>query len=212
MDCSTPGFPVLLSPGVCSDLEPLSWWCHPTMLSSVTLFSSCPQSFPASGSFRMSQLFCIKGPSSLVCLLIRTTWKTCRSHLGAIWVRLKQESVFLTSTLTLDQCMENAKCHLLKECLLITPGRQMRVPLPAALTLCSHLCSLTVHNDAVVPLHLYLKRKEIQPSTWMSINVKYIHESLNGWVLVLESSFDHKSVWYFSLVSESPWPLLYSHL
>ena len=32
-------------------------WCHPTISSSITLFSSCPQSFPASGSFPMSQLF-----------------------------------------------------------------------------------------------------------------------------------------------------------
>ena len=36
---------------------PLSWWCHPTISSSVVPFSSCPQSFPTSGSFPMSQLF-----------------------------------------------------------------------------------------------------------------------------------------------------------
>ena len=36
---------------------PLSRWCHPTISSSVVPFSSCPQSFPASGSFPMSQLF-----------------------------------------------------------------------------------------------------------------------------------------------------------
>ena len=36
---------------------PLSWWCHPTISSSVIPSSSCPQSFPASGSFLMSQLF-----------------------------------------------------------------------------------------------------------------------------------------------------------
>ena len=36
---------------------PLSWWCHPTISSSVIPFSSCPQSFPPSGSFQMSQLF-----------------------------------------------------------------------------------------------------------------------------------------------------------
>ena len=35
---------------------PLSQWCHPTISSSVIPFSSCPQSFPASGSFQMSQL------------------------------------------------------------------------------------------------------------------------------------------------------------
>ena len=43
-------------PGICSDPRPLSWCYHPTISSSVTLFSSCPQSFPASGSFPMSGL------------------------------------------------------------------------------------------------------------------------------------------------------------
>ena len=45
------------SPWVCSNSCPLSWWCHPTISSSVTHFSSCPQSFSASGSFPMSWLF-----------------------------------------------------------------------------------------------------------------------------------------------------------
>ena len=47
----------LLSPGVCSNSCPLSQWCHPTISSSVTPFSSCPQSFPASESFPISWLF-----------------------------------------------------------------------------------------------------------------------------------------------------------
>ena len=42
---------------------PLSRWCHPTISSSVIRFSSCPQSFPASGSFPMSQLFASGGQS-----------------------------------------------------------------------------------------------------------------------------------------------------
>ena len=42
---------------------PLSQWCHPTISSSVVLFSSCPQSFPESGSFQMSQLFTSGGQS-----------------------------------------------------------------------------------------------------------------------------------------------------
>ena len=42
---------------------PLSWWCHQTILSSVIPFSSCPQSFPESGSFQMSQLFPSDGQS-----------------------------------------------------------------------------------------------------------------------------------------------------
>ena len=46
-----------LSPEVCSNSCPLSWWCHPTISSSVVPFSSCPQSFLASRSFPMSWLF-----------------------------------------------------------------------------------------------------------------------------------------------------------
>ena len=42
---------------------PSSWWCHPTISSSVVPFSSCPQSFPASGSFQLSQLFASGGQS-----------------------------------------------------------------------------------------------------------------------------------------------------
>ena len=50
-------------PRVYSDPCPLSWWCHPTILSSVIPFSSCLQSFPASGSFQMSQFFTSGGQS-----------------------------------------------------------------------------------------------------------------------------------------------------
>ena len=50
-------------PGVYSYSCPLSWWCHPTISSSVVPFSSCPQSFPASSSFQMSQLFTSGGQS-----------------------------------------------------------------------------------------------------------------------------------------------------
>ena len=45
------------SPGACSNSCPLSWWYHPTISSFVIPFSSCLQSFPASESFLMSQLF-----------------------------------------------------------------------------------------------------------------------------------------------------------
>ena len=51
------------TPGVHPDPCPLSWWCHPTILSSVVPFSSFPQSFRASGSFEMSQLFASGGQS-----------------------------------------------------------------------------------------------------------------------------------------------------
>ena len=49
--------------GVCPNPCPLSRWCHPTISSSVIPFSSCPQSFPASGSFPMSQIFASGGQS-----------------------------------------------------------------------------------------------------------------------------------------------------
>ena len=53
--CSSP------MPGVHPNPCPLSQWCHPTISSSVIPFSSSPQSFPASGSFQMSQLFASGG-------------------------------------------------------------------------------------------------------------------------------------------------------
>ena len=59
--CRMPGFPVLHCLRVCSNSSPLSWWCHPTISSSVIIFSSCLQSFPASGSFQMSQFFASGG-------------------------------------------------------------------------------------------------------------------------------------------------------
>ena len=53
--CPTP------NTGACPNSCPLSQWCHPTISSSVIPFSSYPQSFPASGSFQMSQLFASGG-------------------------------------------------------------------------------------------------------------------------------------------------------
>ena len=49
------------TPGACSNSCPSSRWCHPTISSSVVPFSSCLQSFPASGSFPMSQFFASGG-------------------------------------------------------------------------------------------------------------------------------------------------------
>ena len=48
-----------LSPGACSNSCPLSWWCHSTILTSIIPFISCTQSFPAWGSYPMSQLFAL---------------------------------------------------------------------------------------------------------------------------------------------------------
>ena len=49
------------TPGVYPNSCPLSWWCHPTISSFVIPFSSHSQSFPASGSFQMSQFFASGG-------------------------------------------------------------------------------------------------------------------------------------------------------
>ena len=51
------------TPGACSNSRALSHWCHPTISSSVIPFSSRLQSFPASGSFQMNQLFASGGQS-----------------------------------------------------------------------------------------------------------------------------------------------------
>ena len=52
------------TPRVYSNSCPLSWWCHPTTSFSVIPFSSCPQSFPASRCFPVSQFFASSGQST----------------------------------------------------------------------------------------------------------------------------------------------------
>ena len=51
------------TPRACSNSCPLSWWCHPTISSSLVPFSSCLQSFPAPGSFPMSRFIASGGQS-----------------------------------------------------------------------------------------------------------------------------------------------------
>ena len=58
------------TPRVYSNSCPLNWWCHPTTSSSVVPFSSCLQSFPASGSFQVSQFFTSGGQSIGVSALV----------------------------------------------------------------------------------------------------------------------------------------------
>ena len=70
------------SAGTCSDSCPLREWCHPSISSSVIPFSSCPQSFPASGSFLMSQLFTSELfalPHLMGFLLPSESWTTSQS-------------------------------------------------------------------------------------------------------------------------------------
>ena len=63
MNCSTYQASLCFTVSQSSNSCPLSRWCHPTISSSVTPFSPCPQSFPASGSFPLSSLFASGGQS-----------------------------------------------------------------------------------------------------------------------------------------------------
>ena len=66
------------TPGVYSNSSPLSWWCHPTISSSVVPFSSCLQSFPALGAFQMSQLFASSGQN--IGVLVSTSVLSMNTH------------------------------------------------------------------------------------------------------------------------------------
>ena len=70
MDCSTPSFPFhhQLPELTQTRVHRVGGWCHPTISSSVILFSSRLQSFPASGSFQMSQFFA-SVYTSLLCIV-----------------------------------------------------------------------------------------------------------------------------------------------
>ena len=103
-----------LSPRVCSNPCPLSQWCHPTISSSVTYFFSCLQSFPASGSFPMNQLFASGsqsiGASALVSILLMNLQDWFPSGLTG-WISLlsKGLSRVFSSTTTQKHQFFNAQ-------------------------------------------------------------------------------------------------------
>ena len=91
------------TPRAFSNLYPLRWWCHPTISSSVNPFSSCFQSFPASGSFPMSQFFISGGWSigasaSASIFPMNINWKGLISFKMA-WFYLLAVQVILKSLL-----------------------------------------------------------------------------------------------------------------
>ena len=73
------------TPGVHPNSCPLSWCCHPAISSSVILFSSCPQSLPALGSFPMSQLFAWGGQSTRVSALASVLPKNTQDWSPSEW-------------------------------------------------------------------------------------------------------------------------------
>ena len=93
MDYSMPGFPIHYKLLEFAHLCPLSQWCHPTISFSVIPFSSCLKSFPASGSFPMSQLFTSGGQSIGVSASASVFQRIFRIYwikpFGWTWVHLK---------------------------------------------------------------------------------------------------------------------------
>ena len=105
------------TPRVYPNSCPLSQWCHPTISSSVVLFSSSPQSFPASGSFQMSQLFASGGQSIRVTASISVPPMNTQdwSPLGWIgWISLqsKRLSRFCSNTTVQKHQFFSAQSHI----------------------------------------------------------------------------------------------------
>ena len=105
------------TPRVYSNSCPLSQWCHPTISSSVVPFSSCLQSFPASGSFQMSQLFTsggqnigVSASASVLPMIIRdwsrlgwTGWISLQSKgLSRVFNTTVQKHQFFGTQLSLE--------------------------------------------------------------------------------------------------------------
>ena len=94
-----------LSPRVCPNSCPLSRWCHPTISSSVVLFSSCLHSFPASGSFPMSLLFASDGQSIW-------SFSISSSNLGLIWNPVNSKSIGWFDLLAVQGTLKSLLQHL----------------------------------------------------------------------------------------------------
>ena len=85
------------TPGAYSNIRPLSRWCHPTISSSVFPLSSYIQSFPASGSFQMSQLFTSGGQSTGVSASVLPTNIQDWFPLGwTSWISLQSQGTLKT--------------------------------------------------------------------------------------------------------------------
>ena len=110
-------FPCLSPPpGACSNSCLSSRWCHPTISSSVVPFSSCLQSFPAPGSFQMSQFFTSGGQSigvSASASVLPMNIQDC-SPLGCTgWISLQSKGLSrVFSNTTFKSINSSALCFL----------------------------------------------------------------------------------------------------
>ena len=104
-----------LSPGVYSDSCPLSWWCHPTISSSVIPFSFCRQPYPASGSFPVSWLFASGGQS------IRASAASVLPMNIQDWFPLGLTGLISLQSQGLSRVFSNTNINSLELCLLYGP-------------------------------------------------------------------------------------------
>ena len=93
-----------LSPGVCSNSCPLSWWCHPTISSSVSPFSSYPQFLPASGAFSNESALHIRWPKYWG---FSFSISTSNEYLGLISFRIDYLDLLVTVQGTLKSLLQH---------------------------------------------------------------------------------------------------------
>ena len=87
------------TPGVYPNSCPLSWWCHPTISSSVVPFSSCLQSFPASGSFPKTRFFPSGGQSIGVSASASVVLMNIQDWLPLGWTSFRLDLLAVQGTL-----------------------------------------------------------------------------------------------------------------
>ena len=171
MDWSVPGNCPSLSPGVCSNSCPLSQWCHPTISSSVTPFSSCPQSFPASRSFPMSQIFASGGQSigvsasATVLSISIQRWFPLGLNGLISWQSKGLSRVFSSTTIQKHQFFSTQLslwsnshiCTWLLEKLQLSLYGPGGIILLAKWYLCFLICCLGVHNSVIyIDIYMYI--------------------------------------------------------
>ena len=106
------------TPGVYPNSCALSQWCHPAISSSVIPFSSCPRSFPASGSFPVSQLFAPGGQSigvSALASVLPTNTQDWSSLEWTGWISLQSKGlsrVFSSTTVQKHQLSLSSNSHI----------------------------------------------------------------------------------------------------
>ena len=169
MNRSTPGLPVPPSPSptprVYPNSCPLSQWCHLTISSSVIPFSSCLQSFPASGSFQMSQFFTWGGQSTGVSASVSVLPVNTQhwSPLGWIgWISLK----FSRSQGTLKSLLQHhsSKASILQYSVFFIV--QLSHDPTARDFLCPHLPCSFLNNIQLNIFHLHRELKFTSHFYW----------------------------------------------